>query len=82
MTGQHVSASLDVVLAAVESVLGVPVATDTDFFGAGGDSMKAIDLVDRLRAELGVQLDYVDVFEHPTPADLVRLADTLRGGGA
>ncbi|NSC25217.1 acyl carrier protein [Streptomyces albus subsp. chlorinus] len=82
MTGQPASGELDMVRSAVESVLGVPVAPDTDFFGAGGDSLKAIDLVDRLRADLDVQLDYVDVFDHPTPAQLVRFADSLRSGGA
>ena len=80
MTPQPASGNLDVVLTAVESVLGVPVTADTDFFGAGGDSMKAIDLVERLRADLEVPLEYVDVFEYPTPAQLVRLAGARREG--
>ncbi|MFF9568811.1 amino acid adenylation domain-containing protein [Streptomyces sp. NPDC014685] len=53
---------------------GVAVDADTDFFGAGGDSIVAITLINRART-LGLPLTPRDVFLHKTPR---ALADHLR----
>ncbi len=56
-------------------VLGVPVASlDADYFHQGGDSIKAIQMVARLK-QAGFALQLRDVFEHPS---FSALKDCLR----
>ncbi|MDG4762583.1 amino acid adenylation domain-containing protein [Solwaraspora sp. WMMD406] len=56
-------------------VLGndAPTAADTDFFVAGGNSLLALRLMDRIESTVGARLSLVDVFASPTPAQLARL---------
>lgn len=54
-------------------ILGEPCTADTDFFDAGGDSLLATRLISRVYRRFGVELTYVDVFEHPSPAALAEL---------
>ncbi|MFD8387471.1 amino acid adenylation domain-containing protein, partial [Streptomyces sp. NPDC059679] len=70
---------LEETLAAVFcEVLGVNrVGIDDDFFGAGGDSIRSIQVVSRARAR-GVELSARDVFERRTVA---RLAEAVNGRG-
>ncbi|GAB2609636.1 hypothetical protein GCM10027168_48270 [Streptomyces capparidis] len=56
-------------------VLGLPsVGVDDDFFALGGDSILAIRLLIRARAE-GLALTSRDVFQHRTPEALAKVAD-------
>lgn len=65
------------VLAIWREVLDDPgIASDEDFFGAGGHSLLAVQLAERLSEELGVEVPVALVFLHPTPAEL---ADALQG---
>ncbi|MCC8250844.1 phosphopantetheine-binding protein [Saccharothrix luteola] len=41
---------------------------DTDFFEAGGDSLLAIDAIQRIGEDVGLDLDPVVIFMYPTPA--------------
>src|SRR5262245_10727548 len=41
-----------------------PVRSDADFFGLGGDSLKAMRVASRLRNELGCEVSVRDIFEH------------------
>ena len=61
-------------------VLGVAV-TDrhAGFFSLGGQSLKALALVGRLRRSLDAELGVAEVFDHPTVAQLARLL-AARGG--
>ncbi|MBL1074582.1 amino acid adenylation domain-containing protein [Nocardia sp. 2] len=72
-------------------ILGLPeISPDTSFFALGGDSIMAITLVSRARAE-GLVFSAREVFEHRTPAalaiiasrteDHVRTLPELPGGG-
>jgi amino acid adenylation domain-containing protein len=65
-----------VLLRTWREVLGVDVVgVDENFFDLGGDSLKAIMLVERVRQVLGVALSPVSVFEHPTVERMIRLLD-------
>jgi amino acid adenylation domain-containing protein len=48
-------------------VLALDVTLDADFFEAGGDSLKALQLVALLRREQGYDVTLTDVFQHRTP---------------
>ncbi|KOV35570.1 hypothetical protein ADK60_08880 [Streptomyces sp. XY431] len=61
-------------------VLGAAGGPEEDFFDAGGDSLAAIQLVDRIRDELGVELPISAMFDHPTLGELQRtVAEALHG---
>ncbi|MFX0580327.1 amino acid adenylation domain-containing protein [Nocardia nepalensis] len=51
------------------------VGAESSFFALGGDSIMAIQLVSRARAE-GMIFTARDVFEHPTPAELAGFVTT------
>jgi acyl carrier protein len=52
-------------------VLGVEVVDATDnFFALGGDSLRATQIIGRVRARLEVDLSIAAVFRNPTVADL------------
>ncbi|GAA3728963.1 type I polyketide synthase [Plantactinospora mayteni] len=60
-------------------VLGVPSpAVDDDFFERGGNSLTAVELMSRVKAEFGVQLSVITLFDHPT---LAAFADALIAEG-
>jgi acyl carrier protein len=71
---------LAIVLVEWRTVLEYDVAADDNFFAAGGDSLKAVDVVSRLHERLALPLDYLDVFDHPTPATFAALVTRLRQG--
>ncbi|MFD5655054.1 amino acid adenylation domain-containing protein [Streptomyces sp. NPDC127039] len=60
-----------------ESVLDVPVrAPEDNFFALGGDSVKAVRLVERAVGELGVRLPLARFFARPTVSAFADLART------
>jgi acyl carrier protein len=62
-------------------VLGLPagqVGLLDNFFHLGGNSLKTIQLVARIREEFGVEVPVTAVFEHSTVQDLAR--HCLSGG--
>ncbi len=61
-------------------VLQVPeVGMNQDFFGLGGHSMNALELVNAIERSYGVKLGFQDVYRNPTAADLHSLI--LQRGG-
>ncbi|MBO1321653.1 amino acid adenylation domain-containing protein [Acanthopleuribacter pedis] len=50
---------------------GHPIAPSDNFFQIGGDSLAAVQLVQRMNSQLAMQLRVVDLFDRPTVRDLV-----------
>ncbi|MER7732686.1 condensation domain-containing protein [Streptomyces erythrochromogenes] len=57
------------------AVLGVRPSPDDDFFALGGHSLKAVQLAERLRTDLGLPLTGLDVLQARTPRALTVLLD-------
>lgn len=69
-----------VVLELWGEVLGeAPPAPDVNFFECGGESLAAVRLAARLEAELGSSVSALDVFDHPTPAELAHALEAKAG---
>jgi amino acid adenylation domain-containing protein len=58
------------------------IGVDDSFFDAGGNSLQAMRLIGRLRAELAVDLDVTAVFLAPTPRLLAGRIEAVRAGTA
>lgn len=62
------------------SVLGRTIGPDDNFFAFGGTSLLVVDVVDRLRRELGQHVSIRDFFRDPTPAGVAsRLGGAASG---
>ncbi|MGC5257543.1 amino acid adenylation domain-containing protein [Gordonia sp. DT218] len=68
------------VLDAFETVLGVDLGMDDDFFAAGGNSLALLRLRDELLRRTGVELSGPELFAHPTPIDLSGHLDSPDAG--
>jgi amino acid adenylation domain-containing protein len=66
--GRDLAARLAALAAEVLQV--TEIGADADFFAAGGTSLLALRLVNRLRSELGVDIPIGQVFESATPREL------------
>ncbi|MFI7354021.1 condensation domain-containing protein [Streptomyces avidinii] len=60
---------------AFTAVLGVLPSPDDDFFALGGHSLKAVQLAERLRTDLGLPLTGLDVLQARTPRALTALLE-------
>ncbi|WP_392892791.1 condensation domain-containing protein [Streptomyces sp. LN699] len=65
----------EAVTATFAAVLGVLPSPDDDFFALGGHSLKAVQLAERLRTDLGLPLTGLDVLQARTPRALTALLD-------
>jgi acyl transferase domain-containing protein len=62
------------------TLLGHPsIEPDGDFFDLGGNSLTAVELTVRIRAEFGVRLGIDSIFEHPTLDGLAGQIDQRAG---
>jgi aryl carrier-like protein len=57
------------ILAAFSAVLSTPIGPEDDYFAHGGDSIRALRFIARLR-EMGYALELEALFRHPTAAAL------------
>jgi coronafacic acid polyketide synthase Cfa7 len=77
---------LDLVTGHAGTVLARPdpasITSDAEFRALGFDSLTAVELSGRLSAATGQHLPATLVFDHPTPAALVRYLGHLLSGGA
>jgi acyl-CoA synthetase (AMP-forming)/AMP-acid ligase II/acyl carrier protein len=48
----------------------VSIGRESHFFELGGDSLRATQLVNRVRSEMGIELEITQIFEAPTLAEL------------
>ncbi|CAM5569244.1 condensation domain-containing protein [Streptomyces avidinii] len=60
---------------AFAAALGVLPSPDDDFFALGGHSLKAVQLAERLRTDLGLPLTGLDVLQARTPRALTALLE-------
>jgi len=72
----------EVVAAVWERVLGVFPGVHDDFFAMGGHSLRATQVVARIREAFGIDLPLRALFETPTVAGLAARAVATRAGGA
>ncbi|MGH3852154.1 MAG: amino acid adenylation domain-containing protein [Pseudonocardiaceae bacterium] len=54
------------------------VPADANYFALGGNSITALDVITRIDKACGVRLKMIDLYEHPTPADLTALITERR----
>ncbi|WP_330334603.1 acyl carrier protein [Streptomyces sp. NBC_00536] len=54
--------------------LDTPVGPDDDFFTLGGDSLLAVEIEEQVEQRLGLEIDFRDFFNAPTPRELLRAA--------
>lgn len=81
MTGPTVNLRL-AVAALYEQVLEVSeVTVEDEFFVLGGNSLTAMRLLERIRAEFGVTVTAGAFYRATTVADLAELVRDLRGAG-
>lgn len=59
-----------------EEVLGIPVGPEQNFFSLGGDSIKAVQVVNRLQERMDTILHPASVFDAPTVAALAAYCRT------
>jgi len=59
-----------------------PNGVDDDFFEQGGQSLKAIQMVSRIRRELKLDVAVADIFHAPTPRALARKLAAMAADGA
>jgi amino acid adenylation domain-containing protein len=52
-----------------------PIGIHDDFFDIGGHSLKVLDLGNAIQKDLNVKIDFQDVFEFPTIAELCRCVE-------
>jgi amino acid adenylation domain-containing protein len=52
-----------------------PIGIHDDFFDIGGHSLKVLDLVNAIQKDFKVKIDFQDVFEFPTIAELSRCVE-------
>ncbi|KPC65911.1 hypothetical protein ADL35_46150, partial [Streptomyces sp. NRRL WC-3753] len=69
--------------AALEELLGTgtPVTPEADYFALGGNSIVALQLVQRVGERFGHRLKLIDTYEYPRVADLARFIDSLSSAG-
>ncbi|WP_308218001.1 non-ribosomal peptide synthetase [Streptomyces sp. BSP1] len=69
--------------AALEELLGTgtPVTPEADYFALGGNSIVALQLVQRVGERFGHRLKLIDTYEYPRVADLARFIDSLSAAG-
>ncbi|HEU0052493.1 MAG TPA: amino acid adenylation domain-containing protein, partial [Longimicrobium sp.] len=72
----------EVVAATWERVLGVFPGVHDDFFALGGHSLRATQVVARIREAFGIELPLRALFESPTVAGLAERAVAARAGEA
>lgn len=62
-----------------EAVLqNTDIKPEDDFFELGGHSLMATQMIVLLNKEFGIQLDFEDVFRHPTVAGLTAFIDSVK----
>jgi len=65
-------------------ILSIPsskISIDSDFFELGGHSLKALQILNAVQKEFNVKIDFQDIFQYPTIAELSALIQKSRKTG-
>jgi len=63
-----------------EKVLSIKkIGINDDFFSIGGHSLKVLNLVNAVQKEFDIKLDFQEIFENPTIAELSRIIEKGKG---
>lgn len=57
------------------------VDSSSDYFALGGTSITGMTVLDGVERDLGVRLNYVDLYDHPTLGGLAQHVESLRAAG-
>lgn len=71
-----------VVAAIAADVLGWPLGRDENFFDAGGDSLRALQLLSRIAQVSGAALTFAQLRSAPRVREIAALIEAEQGGGA
>jgi phthiocerol/phenolphthiocerol synthesis type-I polyketide synthase E len=78
--GAEPAGTIDRLRALWRGLLGpIDIPSDADFFDLGGNSLSAVELMTRVRAEFGVEIGIVALFDHPTLDALAVEVDQREG---
>jgi len=73
-------ALVDVIIAQARVTLDNPQLMPTDdFFEVGGDSILAVEMIDRLTDTIGVEIPIAFLYTYPTAAELAEVVAEVHG---
>jgi aryl carrier-like protein len=76
---EHLAGKLERLIIQIwQEVLGLKsVGRDDNFFQLGGDSLRGMELTERVSVQIDTEVPLVLLFRHPTPREMAREIETI-----